>query len=44
LAEAVTCSVTDGDPLQMRDPITIATRVVEHVTTVVTLRYDEVYC
>lgn len=40
LAEAVTCSATDGDPLQMGDPITSATRVVEHVTTVVTLRYD----
>ena len=44
LAEAVTCSATDGDPLQMCDPITSATRVVEHVTTVVTLRYDGVYC
>jgi len=27
LAEAVTCSATDGDPLQMCDPITSATRV-----------------
>ena len=44
LAEAVTCSATDGDPLQMCDPITSATRVAEHVTTVVTLRYDGFYC